>query len=46
MNDVVTQEVSMTAEEFAEAVHKPITAAREEALSDEKNQAPRAIAGE
>jgi hypothetical protein len=36
MDDVFTQEVSMTAEEFAEAVDKLISAAREGGLSDEK----------
>ena len=36
MDDVFTQEVSMTAEEFAEAVDKLIAAAREGGLSDVK----------
>jgi hypothetical protein len=36
MDDVFTQEVSITAEEFAEAVDKLISAAREGGLSDEK----------
>ena len=36
MDDVFTQEIIMTAEEFAEAVDKLIAAAREGGLSDTK----------